>query len=888
MADLERMINIIFNGEDRTSGAFTSVTGSFNKLSTEVEAMAAPFARIADDVLKLDTALAAMAIGSLAYATIKAGEFGDATNKIATMIHDTTFDVNQYGDSILDYAVNSTQSIQQINAAIYEALSTGIKWEDALGRLSAAEKLAVAGDGELTSSLLLLTQTMNAYGAGLEETQRYSDAFFKTTELGVIKIPELASSFAQVGLSAANAGVPIETAGAALATMTSKGALTGEAITMLSGILRAIINPADGAEKAFEKLEIQYGESAIKAKGLEGIMIDIFNATNGNSDAIAKLFPRYEGYNGVMALVATDGGAKFLQFLDEMRDSAGATDIAYELMVNNIEYVNQRLVNTMQAAFITAGKPLLDDWSNLAAALGEVFKSLRISLNQGAFNDVYAMIEQFAAQFTAYVDGIAAALPEAFARVDFTGLTAAIKELLGSFSEYLGDLDLTKPEDLATALQKVIDVAKGLVLVTKGMVDEFRPYAEMIVDFFTKVANGDEEALESFGRFLTTAKLVASTGLELALAMNALQKAGVEWGAAFNLAVDSVKLGINLLQIGFEGFAYAATSALWVVLKALDSLTFHQSDTIQEGLKNVEAELARLAGDMVKNAHEGSAAFDGVIDSVKRMSEATGAAAEKSRALAEELRAFPESRFIDIQVNMNLAQLDAELASFTEARFIDIIPRVNEAAEAAEKAKMNEWASESRYIGIIPRVVPNAQATVDKALASKEIEWSAKLDIAKVEAQAGVLKEQLETIQNSVEWKAKLDIAEVEANATIISSAFDTMSAALTSSADIISSALGALSGDYGINSLQMWDRIFDVIDRELEIRDRAMDSSEALINKQIEYMEAKIRAMQKGDALIQIDGAGLQPHLEAFMWEILSAIQVRVNEEGHAMLFGM
>jgi hypothetical protein len=52
--------------------------------------------------------------------------------------------------------------------------------------------------------------------------------------------------------------------------------------------------------------------------------------------------------------------------------------------------------------------------------------------------------------------------------------------------------------------------------------------------------------------------------------------------------------------------------------------------------------------------------------------------------------------------------------------------------------------------------------------------------------------------------------------------------------------------------------------------------------------MQAKLDAMKSGEALIQIDGAGLQPHLEAFMWEILAAVQIRVNEEGHAMLFGI
>jgi len=73
-----------------------------------------------------------------------------------------------------------------------------------------------------------------------------------------------------------------------------------------------------------------------------------------------------------------------------------------------------------------------------------------------------------------------------------------------------------------------------------------------------------------------------------------------------------------------------------------------------------------------------------------------------------------------------------------------------------------------------------------------------------------------------------------------------------------------------------------------MDLRERMIEMTNRLIDAQIRYMNAKISQMNRGEALIQVDGAGLQPHLEAFMWEILSAIQVRVNEEGSAMLFGI
>ena len=69
--------------------------------------------------------------------------------------------------------------------------------------------------------------------------------------------------------------------------------------------------------------------------------------------------------------------------------------------------------------------------------------------------------------------------------------------------------------------------------------------------------------------------------------------------------------------------------------------------------------------------------------------------------------------------------------------------------------------------------------------------------------------------------------------------------------------------------------------------RDDALRLQGDLTRAQIDKMKAETDSISRGDALIKIDGAGLQPHLEAFMWEILKTIQTRVNQDGLKMLLG-
>jgi hypothetical protein len=60
------------------------------------------------------------------------------------------------------------------------------------------------------------------------------------------------------------------------------------------------------------------------------------------------------------------------------------------------------------------------------------------------------------------------------------------------------------------------------------------------------------------------------------------------------------------------------------------------------------------------------------------------------------------------------------------------------------------------------------------------------------------------------------------------------------------------------------------------------------LIEAQIDNVKAKTDALNRGEAMIKIDGTNLAPHLEAFMLEILKAIRVRVNAEFSDYLLGV
>jgi len=78
----------------------------------------------------------------------------------------------------------------------------------------------------------------------------------------------------------------------------------------------------------------------------------------------------------------------------------------------------------------------------------------------------------------------------------------------------------------------------------------------------------------------------------------------------------------------------------------------------------------------------------------------------------------------------------------------------------------------------------------------------------------------------------------------------------------------------------EVW-AIQSALREEAETRKQMAKTQEKLADAQIKYMNAKTNRIKSGDAMITVNGDGLQPHLEMIMWELLKVIQVRMSEEG-------
>lgn len=186
--------------------------------------------------------------------------------------------------------------------------------------------------------------------------------------------------------------------------------------------------------------------------------------------------------------------------------------------------------------------------------------------------------------------------------------------------------------------------------------------------------------------------------------------------------------------------------------------------------------------------------------------------------------------------------------------------------------------------GLWDGMVKTTGSAAEQAKKLDEVSKSAKL--AREESQQWALK-MAELASNEriklIEAKVQMNVADLQYKTEIVKAAFSSIDTSIESTGKLLGD-LWKLMDDPNIGFSDKW-KLEDQIAKENANREKAFELQKKLTEATIAEITARTRAFASGDALIKIDGAGLQPHLEAFMWEILRTIQTRVNADGLKLL---
>jgi TP901 family phage tail tape measure protein len=927
MANTQSVIEIVFNGIDNASQTARDIADAFGEFDSQVQGIAAPFADLADKLLATEAA-ALTAGAALVGAAINAADAFDVSfREIATLIELPIEELEGFRNKLLEYASTSTQSLDQITQATYNAISQGVAYTDSLEAVAVAERLAVAGKADLNLTLQGLLGTLNAYGQGMDSASEFSDIFFTTVKLGKTTIPELAGSIANVTGIAANSGVSFKELGAAIATLTVSGQGTSESITAIKAAISAILAPSEQAKDLAQELGIQFNQAGIKSLGFSGVLAQVAEKTGLSADQLKTLFGSTEAVNGVLVLAGT-GAEKFKSNLEAMGKAAGATDAAFAKMKD----ATDTLAQAFQVALVGFGTPLLDSFSGVKDALASLAQGFIKAATEGeqGFKPFQDFINAALEGIAATIEKAAENLPAALDNVDWSGLLESLgelgKEVGNLFDALFGDIDITTTEGLTKAIQTVLNSFETLTVMVTGIISEFKPFAAAIGGVIQNFNDLDKASKLEFGQALGAMKLLVDVGTGVGLALIAIGRAGLDMGAALDVVFGAAKVGINALQVAFDTASLFivefAQNIVTALLKTAETLG---ADEIAGQLRQAQGELETYSNavneNLLRNAQElkdgynqatGEAAsktdamrqrLDESSDALKNLGKAgkegasgiqetTDAAAELGRLKIEPLEVFEALPDAADKAGQAFRQTGKDLTDFVQKTVTvrdangEIVRTFEDQAIAGEKLS-GTFSVVGKGATDAADKTQKAKDTLDALTQSGKLSVDQLLELTKISNDFKVAMEEIasnERIKN-IEFAVSLKTAQLETDMERVKAAFASIDSTITSTGDLLGSLFGNLtSTDDRFKEMAIQEQI----DLENKRRQEALDIQKQLAEAEIERIKAQTAALNRGDALITIEGDGLEPELEAFMWKILGKIRTRANAEFADYLLGL
>jgi hypothetical protein len=346
---------------------------------------------------------------------------------------------------------------------------------------------------------------------------------------------------------------------------------------------------------------------------------------------------------------------------------------------------------------------------------------------------------------------------------------------------------------------------------------------------------------------------------------------------------------------------------------ALSALAYETYKADQAILSLIDANTKLIA-----SQDQGRAIHDRAVSSLERFAQTSGLAVksidEADKLISSGTVVWSTATNGWVKAGDALADV-AQAASSAQADFRKSEIAMQNQADAAEKSATStgKLASAQKDVskytletvpiydkltgaitGYEQQLVKSAKGTIDLGAASGK----AATDLTKITAETDKAKESTkkwaeelakmshEKELKLIEAQSKITTAQLEADAKKAVAAYESLGLSIKSTGDVLSTLFGQVK-DFGGMDWGSIRLIETQIEKENALREKSFQLQQRLTNATIKQMEAQTNALNKGDGLIKISGDGLKPHLEAFMWEILKTIQVRVNADGLKMLLG-
>jgi len=277
-------------------------------------------------------AVGVAAVGALAVKGVNASmEFDQSMREVFTLLPGISDEaMGGMKDQVKDFSKEFGVLPDEVVPALYSSLSAGVPKDNVFAFLETAQMAAKGGVTELETAVDGISSVVNAYGDDVITATEASDQMFTAVKLGKTTFGELSASLSNVTPISSGLGISFAEVSAGLAAMTAKGVPTAVATTQLKTLFSELGKDGSKAALAFEQFSDKSFPDFIKGGGsIEDALKLVNQSAMVSGTGIQNMFGSVEA--GAAALTLFDNET-FTDAVDEMGNSAGATEAAFETM----------------------------------------------------------------------------------------------------------------------------------------------------------------------------------------------------------------------------------------------------------------------------------------------------------------------------------------------------------------------------------------------------------------------------------------------------------------------------------------------------------------------------------------------------------------------------
>ena len=526
-ADASQAIEAFGKLKDRT----TDLEKGFNKIGKAFS----NFGSLATKSLTVPIVASTTAMG---LASKKAIEFDNGMREVLTLLPELG---NESFEKLKNQALSFSKDIgkapEETVKALYQALSAGIPRENVFEFLKTAGEASIAGVSDLRTSVDGLTSVTNAYGSEILNAQKASDIMFQTVKLGKTDFTQLSNNLYNVIPIASAIGVQFEDIGAAIAAMTAQGVPTSVATTQMKQALSDLNKEGSVTYEAFKQISGESFKDFIAGGGnLQEALQMMSDYAEKTGKEVTSMFTSVDAGNAVLALSGKNA-SKFKDYLDQVRNSVGATSEAFKKIDDGAARQFERLKAELSALVIELGNnalPLINESfiplfrDTLVPIIDDAIKTISSLIK--AFNNLPAPLQATTVGIIGITAGLGPALQgigslrKSFVETkkiinDFKGAIGSLKTSVSSIQALstvwkgFNTVVLASPVGVVTALTAGLG---ALALKAYKLNQEYKQLIESSQKLTSSTKELNDNAFKDLGLFQEYQKLASSKELDAA------------------------------------------------------------------------------------------------------------------------------------------------------------------------------------------------------------------------------------------------------------------------------------------------------------------------------------------------------------------------------------